>query len=180
MLKKRFSNDYRLKNTSTPSGKIKTIAVYCGEYYTFAADALTIRKTKRLLPTLTVICTLLFYTTLFLNTPILRLPYVLLPVIACMPALLFLCAAVFCFCTVHEPFTRADSSKIYNRLVLSSAAIMVLSGLSLVSAAAGYLSGAFHAEGQEALFCVLQTGFLLSDTAIFTKKNNVKTRPIET
>ena len=105
MAARKYVSDYRLEKHILPNGKVESIPVYEGAYFTFVNPAEARRLRKLLLVTCIAVFALLI--PLFLdNTRLGRTIYVILPAAAALVPLYLLLASARRLGFSEDPFTR--------------------------------------------------------------------------
>jgi len=132
LVSRKYTGDYRLENITTASGKVKTVPVYKGEWFTFACDEAVVRRIKRIYPAFSVVITLLFLLVLLLNAPCGHIYYVMAPFAAMIFPVFFALAAARRLLTAKERVTREHRDKLTNRYISVSLFLMVFSAISTV------------------------------------------------
>ena len=100
---RKYTQDYRLDNIVTPSGKLKTVPVYTGLWYEFEADAETVRRAKVRYLVLTVGAVLSLLWLLVFTNHMDRGWYVSMPAAISTLFLLFAGMSTWRLCTAKGP-----------------------------------------------------------------------------
>jgi len=132
LVSRKYTGDYRLENITTPSGKVKTVPVYRGEWFAFVCPENEIRPMKLKYTLSSALVTLLFILVLLLNAPCGHIYYVMVPFAAMVFPVFFSLAAARRMLTAKEKVTREHRDKLVNRYISVSLFLMVFSGLSVV------------------------------------------------
>ena len=132
MVSRKYTGDYRLENITTASGKLKTVPVYKGDWFTFACDEVGIRRIRRSYPAFSLVIALLFLLVLLLNAPSGHIYYVMAPFAAMIFPVFFALAAARRLLTAKDKVTREHRDKLVNRYISVSLFLMVFSALSTV------------------------------------------------
>ena len=160
MVSRKYTGDYRLENITTPSGKVKTVPVYRGEWFVFVCNEKEVKQIKRLYPAFSVLIAALFLLVMLLNAPCGHIYYAMVPFAAMVFPVFFALAAAYRLLTAKEKVTREHRDKTVNRYISVSLFLMVFSALSL----AGHIAYCFiHAPvakdfislGSAALICAM-------------------------
>ena len=132
LVSRKYTGDYRLENITTPSGKVKTVPVYKGDWFAFCADASAVQRTKRLYPAFSAVIAALFLLVLSMNAPSGHIYYVMVPFAVMVFPVYFALAAAYRLLTAKEKVTREHRDKLVNRYITSSLFLMVFSAASSV------------------------------------------------
>lgn len=128
-MSRKYVDDYRLDNMLGSNGKLKTVPVYCGDWYEFEADAATVAQARRRYVVLTVVAIVsLLYLLIFTNH-IGHVWYVALPVALSTIFLFFTALSTWRLWTAKGPVTREHKDKIHDRMATMSMFTTVLAGL---------------------------------------------------
>lgn len=130
MVSRKYTGDYRLENITDRRGRIRTVPVYRGDWYSFCESAETVRRTKRLCCILSALCLAMFLPVLFVNAPCGHVMYITLPFAALIIPIYFLLAGCARLLTAKDRVTREHSDKILPRITGSALSAMLLSGIS--------------------------------------------------
>lgn len=124
MAARKYVSDYRLEKHILPNGKVESVPVYQGAYFTFVHPAEIRRLHKCLLATCLAVFALLV--PMFLdNTRLGRTIYVILPAAAVLVPLYLLLASARRLGFTEDPFTREHRDKTDNRIRGASVALTV-------------------------------------------------------
>lgn len=136
---RKYVKDYRLDNVLRPDGRLKTVAVYEGDWYEYAAPEAQLRRSKKSAAGLAVCCLLSLFCLLWFSPVMGNAWYVILaPCLSAAP-LAFLCASVFRILTVRTPMTRAGRDYGVGRLAPASLITAIFAGLGAAGCAARLL-----------------------------------------
>lgn len=131
-MSRKYVDDYRLDNVLGPNGKLKTVPVYCGDWYEFEADEETVRKTKLRYVVLTALAVAsLLYLLIFTNH-IGHYWYVAAPLALSTIFLFFAALSTWRLRTANGPVTREHKNKTHDRMATMSLFTTVLAGLCFV------------------------------------------------
>lgn len=129
MAARKYVSDYRLEKHILPNGKVESVPVYQGAYFTFVHPA-EVRRLRRLL-LITCIAVFGLLIPMFLdNTRLGRTIYVILPVAATLVPLYLLLAGARRLGFSEDPFTREHRDKTDNRIRGASVALTVILAVS--------------------------------------------------
>lgn len=131
MVTRKYIKDYKFSESVTQGGKIKTDAVYVGNYYRFVNPE-GASKLRRLLLPLTVLAWVLYIVPLFPLTAAMHLMYVALPYAFAALPLGYLTASALVLMRNKAPFIRSIADKLSDRIPVCSMWTMVLTGVALV------------------------------------------------
>lgn len=129
MAARKYVSDYRLEKHILPNGKVESIPVYQGTYFTFVHSDQIPRLRRTLLVTCAAVFGLLI-PMLLDNTRLGRTLYVVLPVVCTLAPLYLLLAAARRLGFPEDPFTREHRDKTQNRIQGASMALTVCLALS--------------------------------------------------
>ena len=151
MAARKYVSDYRLEKHILPNGKVESIPVYQGVYFTFVHPAEIRRLRKCLLATCLAVFALLV--PMFLdNTRLGRTIYVILPAAATPVPLYLLLAGARRLGFSEDPFTREHRDKTDNRIRGASVALTVMLA---VSAAGTVLHFILNGIAADEIFCAV-------------------------
>ena len=178
MVARKYLGDYRLENRTDPrTGKIKTVPVYRGPWFAFAADRDTVRRAKRLYTALSALSALLFLLVLFLNAPSGRAIYVMLPFAAMVFPIFFCLAGCQRLLTAREKVTREHADKIQTRFTNCAFMMALLSAIST----AGHLLYWFRFGMRllDVLSLASAAAILAMAAVMFRKKDDLRMKQLE-
>lgn len=141
MISSKYASDYRLENVADPkTGKLKTKAVYRGDWFRFEKPAELVKKRKILFTALTCVLIAVFIAVLMLtggaernrDVKALEQIYVLVPFVGLLFPIYYLVGAVIRMWAVREKATRAEKDRIAGRITGAAVAAIVLAGVSFV------------------------------------------------
>ncbi len=132
MIFDRYAGEYRLKNQSDASGKIKTVPVYCGKQYRISVSGDTLKAFARKWLRSLIVNTVLFLPGLFLNGAGGRHPYVVFPYIFLLLPI-YLCASMLLLLKGNRTYWEHRQRDQIERRSRGCPLIMAL--LSLISGA---------------------------------------------
>ncbi len=160
MVSRKYTGDYRLENITTPSGKVKTVPVYRGEWFAFVCPETDIKRLKLKYIVSSLLITLLFILVLTLNAPCGHTYYVMVPFAAMIFPVFFSLAAARRMLTAKDKVTREHRDKLVNRYISVSLFLMVFSALSAAGHIVYYFSALptardFISLGSAAAICAL-------------------------
>ena len=173
MVARKYLEDYRLENRTDPkSGKVKTIPVYRGAWFAFAADERTVRRARRLYPALSALCAALFLLVMLINAPSGHAVYVMLPFAAMVFPIFFCLAGSRRLLLAKDKVTREHADKIQKRFTSSAFMMALFSGIS----AAGHVLYFFRSgvSVRDALSCMAALAILACAAAMFHKKDDLR------
>jgi hypothetical protein len=124
--------DYRLENAVQPDGRLKTVPVYCGDWYVFCGGAEAVRRAKRIYAALSALCAAMFVAVLLLNAGSGRFALAMLPFAAMVFPVFFALAGSLRLILAGARVTREGRDKMQGRL---AACALFLAALSAASAA---------------------------------------------
>ncbi len=131
---RKYAGDYRLENVTGRSGKLKTVAVYKGDGYAFAASPEELSAVKPVV----IACVLLFwaaqFVALLLNTRCARCMWVLMPQAFALLAFGFATVGAWMFLRAQVPMTREYAERMRDRFSGGSFMAMMLNGAALIGA----------------------------------------------
>ncbi len=131
MVTRKYVKDYKFSESVTEGGKIKTEAVYVGDYFRFVDPKAAAKIRKYLLP-LTILAWILYIIPLFPLTAAMHLMYVALPYAFAALPLGYLTASAVWFLRDKEPLVRSQADKISTRIPICTTWTMILTGIALV------------------------------------------------
>ena len=178
MITRKYLEDYRLENRTDPrSGKVKTVPVYHGKWFAFAAEEERVRRAKRLYPALSALCGALFLLVLLLNAPSGRAVYVMLPFAAMIFPTFYCLAGSRRLLTAGDRVTREHADKIQRRFASCSFMMILFSAIS----AAGHLLYFFRlgASALDAVSLAATIAVFLSAAAMFRQKDDLRMKQLE-
>ena len=132
MVSRKYTGDYRLENITTPSGKVKTVPVYRGDWFAFCAEKNVVQRTKRLFPAFSAAVAALFLLVLLMNAPCGHIYYVMVPFAVMVFPVYFALAAAYRLLTAKEKVTREHRDKLVNRYITVSLFLMLFSAASVI------------------------------------------------
>lgn len=152
MAARKYVSDYKLETHITPNGKVESIPVYQGAYFTFQQPAEKIRWLRRyLLVSCTAVLALLL-PLLFDNTRLGRTVYVVLPAVSTLVPLYLLFAGARRLGFAEDPFTREHRDKTDNRIRGASVA---LTACLAISCAGSVIHFIVNGPAANELLCVI-------------------------
>jgi hypothetical protein len=146
MVNKKYAADYRLENVVDRSGRLKTVPVYRGVYYRFAAGEAELRRGKRRSTILLSAASGALLLTLLIPSSLLQRIYAVMPLILCLLPAVLLWTSLYAALTAGEKVNREQRDRICDRLAAWSMVLAILAAVSLVGQIAAYIAGA-GAEG---------------------------------
>ena len=160
MVSRKYTGDYRLENITTPSGKVKTVPVYSGEWFAFVCSEAEVKLLKLKYPLSSLMITLLFILVLLLNAPCGHIYYVMVPFAVMVFPVFFSLAAARRLLTAKDKVTREHKDKLVNRYISVSLFLTVFSGLSAVGHIVYFFNAVpaakdFVSLGAAAVICAL-------------------------
>ena len=177
MVARKYLGDYRLENRVDPkSGKVKTVPVYRGAWFTFAADANAVRRAKRLYPILSAVCALLFLLVLLLNAPSGHAAYVTLPFAAMIFPLFFCLAGSRRLLTAKDKMTREHADKICVRFASSSFFLALFSAISAAGHTLFWVRSGTSAP--DALSFAATAAILAAAVTMFQRRDDLRMKQI--
>ena len=128
---RKYADDYRLDNVLTPGGKLKTVPIYCGDWFELELSGAAAAAVKRryLILMITAVVSLLYL--LSFTNHMDRSWYVALPAGISTIFLFFTGCAVWRLWTANGPVTREHKDKTHDRLAPMSMFSFVLALLCL-------------------------------------------------
>ena len=141
MVSRKYTGDYRLENITDGKGGLKTVPVYRGTWYRFAAPAAELRRTGLRCLCLISLCTLGVLVPLLLPSEMMGRWYAAMPLVLGVFPLLELWLGLRRLRTAGERFTREHRDKVRDRLSGWSMVMAVLAGLSLIGQIVVYCTG---------------------------------------
>lgn len=163
MVSRKYTGDYRLENVTDKRGKIRTVPVYRGDWYSFCESAGTVRRAKLLYCVLSALCLVMFLPILFVNAPCSRIMYITLPAAAMVFPLYFLLAGCRRLLTAKDRVTREHSDKIQPRFISCTLFMMLFSGISV----GGHILYAIRTgETAQDILCFIAVSVILAASAI--------------
>lgn len=168
MISSKYASDYRLENVADPkTGKLKTKAVYRGDWFRFEKPAELVKKRKILFTALTAVVIAAFAAALMLtggaernrDVKALEQIYVLLPFVGLLFPIYYLIGATVRMWSAREKVTRADKDRIEGRFTGAAVAAIVLAGVSL----AGHIvSWALNGETKSDIVLLILTAAVIA------------------
>lgn len=146
MVNKKYAADYRLENVVDRSGRLKTVPVYRGVYYRFAAGEAELRRGKRRSAILLSAASAALLLTLMIRSSLLQRIYAVMPLILCLLPAVLLWTSLSAALTAGEKVKRDQRDRICDRLAAWSMVLAILAAASLIGQIAAYIAGA-GAEG---------------------------------
>ena len=177
MISRKYLGDYRLENRTDPrSGKVKTVPVYRGAWFAFAADAAAVRRAKRIYPCLCALCAALFLLVLLLNAPSGHAVYVTLPFAVMVFPIFFCAAGCRRLLTARDKVTRKHADKIQRRFETSAFMMALFSAIS----AAGHLLFFFRVGGsvRDAISFAATLAILISAAVMFRSRDDLRMKQL--
>ena len=154
MAARKYVSDYRLEKHILPNGKVESIPVYEGAYFTFVNPAEARRLRKLLLVTCIAVFALLI--PLFLdNTRLGRTIYVILPAAAALVPLYLLLASARRLGFSEDPFTREHRDKTDNRIRGASVALTVILAVACAGTVLHFILNGFASDEIFCAACLL-------------------------
>ena len=126
---RKYVSDYRLDKQLTPSGKVKTTAVYRGDWFTYCESPETIRKVAWLTIIAGAVAAVLLLPLLFNNTRIGRTIYVLLPMAFVLIPVYRLINVGIRLLNFKTPMTREQSDQTDKGLRRSCMLMVIMQGI---------------------------------------------------
>ena len=172
LVSRKYTGDYRLENISTPSGRIKTVPVYRGDWFAFTADEKTVKRTKKCFPAFSAAIAALFLLVLAMNAPSGHIYYVMTPFAVMVFPVFFALAAAYRLLTAKEKVTREHRDKLVNRYITVSLFLMVFSAAST----AGHIIYCFNYPPAAKDFVSLASAALICGLSawMFFHRNDLK------
>lgn len=164
MAARKYVSDYRLEQHIAPNGKVESIPVYQGTYFTFVHPAEQIRRLRKLLLVDCAAVLVLLLPMLFDNTRLGRTIYVVLPAVSTLVPLYLLLAGARRLGFSEDPFTREHRDKTDNRIRGASVALTVCLAISCAGSVIHFIIKGIAANE---VFCVVCL-FLALAVSIFT------------
>ena len=152
MAAKKYVSDYRLEKHILPNGKVESIPVYQGTYFTFVYPADTIRRLRKQLLAVSGIISVLLLPMLLDNTRLGRTIYVVLPAISTLVPLYLLLAAARRLGFPEGPFTREHRDKTDRRIRGASVALTACLAASCIGSVIHFIVNGIAANE---IFCVI-------------------------
>lgn len=132
MRSNQYSRDYILEETIDPvTGRIRTAAVYQGEYFAFTAGEKELRRAKKRFAVLTALIVAACVSALAVNVPCAHVWYCNLPFVLMVLPVWFAGDACIRFVRCRQPLTREWRDKTCRRYVTSLIFIFVFSLFAL-------------------------------------------------
>ena len=177
MISRKYLRDYKLSESVTPGGRIRTDAVYVGDDWFFTAGAEALRREKRLLAGLAGLGWALWLAALLPPVRCARAPWAQLPLAACCLPLLYLSLAAGSFCRAKEPLTRRAAEQIAHRVPVCSLLTLILSGAAAAGLLASLLAGYASPVWGDGLFGVCAGGLCAAAAVVFSRRRLVRSAP---
>ncbi len=184
MVSKKYAKDYRLENTLGPGGRIVTVAVYCGEYYSFSADKRKLRRARAYIALSVIFYWVFFWLGLTYDTGSMRQLYVLIPYICGFLPAAYLTSSLYYLIkySARPPkkgFTREQRDRVYSRIAGCSLFTLILGALG----AAGLLfyfvfEYSTYGGGRDIITLVAIFGMTAASVALFRAKKHTKMQPM--
>ena len=132
MRSNQYSRDYILEEKIDPvSGRIRTAAVYQGEYFAFTAGEKELRHAKKRFAALTVLIAAACVSALAVNAPCAHVWYCNLPFVLMVLPVWIACASCLRFVRCRQPLNREWRDKTCRRYVTSLIFIFAFSLFAL-------------------------------------------------
>ena len=164
----KYAEDYHLENELGRNGKLKTVPVYHGPYFRFAAGEGTVRRAKLLYSALSLLCLFAALAPLLMDTGMARSRFVVLPLVLCLLPVTQLLMGVWRLLTAGEQVTREHRDKLYDRFAGWSMVLLLLSALSLPGQAAYCLHGSL--EGADLAVTACTVVLISASAVLFARK----------
>ena len=153
MVTRKYIKDYKFSE-SLENGKVKTTAVYVGDYYEFVNADMARRGRMIMLP-ICIIAWLLFVGVLVPNTTASHLMYVLLPYAFIAIPLGYASSSVFTGFRAEKRMIRSEKEKVWDRLHGISIFGMILSAVSFLGVVISAIAGVRLSGIWDILFAVV-------------------------
>ncbi len=131
MISRKYLSDYRLEHIEGKNGRMKSKAVYIGDYFEFSMEQPLFRKTRLELLVSTAVLAGAFVFGLFMNAASAHTMYVIGPDACVMLPLAFQIYSVYELFTVRTPMRRETAEKIKKRTVTSTVFCAVFASVAL-------------------------------------------------
>lgn len=129
---RKYVGDYRLDNVLGPNGRLKTVPVYCGDWYELAAPKERHRAIRLRYLSITVLAALALILLLVFTDRMARGWYVTIPAALSTIFLFFAALAVYRLWTATGPVTREHKDKTHDRMAAMSLILLILASLCLI------------------------------------------------
>ena len=172
MVSKKYLKDYRLEEQIDSSGRIKTKAIYIGEYYDIVPDYSI--SEKRMLFCLSMLAGLSFIGALIPVSQATRVIYVSLPFIFSALPLFIMISTLVSFIVIKDPMKREQAERISNRLPAGAFISMILSTAAFAGQIITALVSWDSFPAGDAIFAILSFTVGAISAIIFIKCRNMK------
>ena len=176
-MRKKYLSDYILEErTDADSGKIRRVPVYHGRYYAFCLQGRQLLKTKKLFTSLTVLCILAFLSALLVNAPCGHRWYVMFPLALMVFPLFYQAESCLLLYTSGDKLTREQRDKTEQRMIFTSAILVVF---SLFSLAGHIVSMVIYKETwRDVVYLAAAVVIFASSVGMITKRATLKTEEL--
>ncbi len=184
MVSKKYAKDYRLENTLGPDGRIITVAVYCGEYYSFTADKRKLRRARAYFALAAIFYWVFFWLGLTYDTGSMRQLYVSAPYFCGFLPAVYLSSAVYYLIkySARPPvvgFTREQRDRVYSRIAGSSLLTLILGALGAVGLFFYFIFEYPTYGGTSDIITVIAISVMTATSAaLFRAKKHTKMQPL--
>ncbi len=176
MVSRKYTKDYKVEYTENAKGKLRPIAIYCGDYYNFVKSDHAVNKAKYKLLVFSVISLISIVSTLCFETNALRTMYVSLPHAVSLFPLSFLLMAVYNVFMLKRPYTREQNDKTVNRLKSSSLLLMIFTTLAFSMQIVNFIVDAEKLlMPQDVIYTCILLIAVLSSGYVFSLRNHFDT-----
>ena len=149
---RKYASDYRLETHVSPKGKVESIPVYQGKYFTFAEPAERISFLRKLLLIGCAVIFLLLLPMLLDNTRLGRTFYVVLPTVFSLAPLYLLLAGARRLGFSEDPFIREHRDKTDKRIRGAAVTLSVCLAVGCLGSLLHFVLNGFAADE---LLCVV-------------------------
>lgn len=177
MASRKYAADYRLEKHVSPDGKVESIPVYQGKYFTFVQPAEQIRRLRKILLIGCGVLLVLLLPMLFDNTRLGRTIYVVLPAVLSLVPLYLLLAGARRLGFSQNPFTREHRDKTDKRI---QGGCIALTACLAVSCAGSVIHFILKGIAANEIFCVVCLFLALAASIVLlTRRNMAQTKQVQ-
>lgn len=176
MASRKYASDYRLESHILPDGKVESVPVYQGKYFTFIESPAQIRHLRKVLSIGSALVLLLLIPMLLDNTRLGRTIYIVLPAVFTFVPLYMLVASVLRLGHQDDPFTREQRDKTDKRIHNGCMALVVILAVSCAGCVIHFIINGIAAN--EILCAVSLFGALIVSVLLLPYRKLARTEEI--
>ncbi len=176
MSRNKYVKDYRLEQTISQKGRIKTGYSYIGLPYFFISDGESVARRKKTASAALVLSWLSFVAALIPRSAATKTAYVIIPFLLSAFALLSLTDTAFTAFPAREPLEHRHADKLGTKLPAASIIGAALTAGSLIAMAVAFFTGSLDPMTGDAVFAGCALIALLSEVYIFASRKQFRTR----